>query len=147
MNAAAWAVLVLAAASAGTYCGAIASAAVRGTSGPPIPLAPILTATALFAFSRVFASSLPLSLIAALFLVLAAAQVAAAKGPHLLKKALSLVPLAAMLLVAVTQLAGTPAQIFQDALAATLCLPAPMLAARALGHFYLIRKAALDRVR
>jgi len=147
MNAVSWTVLVLSGASAGIYCGAIAAALARRTDGPPIPLAALLTATALFAFSRVFSTALPLALIAALFLLVAAVQTAIAKGPPALKKALSLVPLAAMLLVSASQFAANAALPFQDALAVVLSLPAPIVAVSALWHFYLIRKTSLDGVR
>lgn len=148
MNAAGWALLFGAAASAGVYCGGLTALARGRWKGGNIPLPGLLAATALFAFARVFQSSAPLAVLAALFCAVAVVQISVFKRADILLKALTIVPPAAMGIVSVTQVfATTLSSVFQAALAATLCAPIVLTFALSLRNLHLVRKTAFDRVR
>jgi len=148
LSAASWAVLILASVSAGVYCGVLCALASGRWIAGRIPFSGLLAATALFAFARLFATATPLGILASLFALVAIVQIASARSADVSLRLLTLVPLAAMLIISAGQIAGaiSPA-VFQNALAGTLCAPAPIALALSLRNFNLVRKAAFDRVR
>lgn len=130
-----WITLVLAAASAGVFCGTIA-AQTRGAPAGRVPLPALLVAAALFAFSRIF-GGVAASALTAIFCGIAFAQIVRAHESPPRQKTLALVPVVAMFLIAASPLLGTAGGVTAGLLVAVLCAPLPLAIGLRLWERYL----------
>jgi len=135
MNLVPWITLVLAAGSAGVFCGTIAAHA-RGAASGRIPLPGLLVATALFGFSRLF-GGVAADALTAIFCGIAGAQIVRAPESAPRQKALALVPVAAMLFIAAAPLLGAAGGAVAGLLVAALCAPLVIAVLFALWERYL----------
>lgn len=141
-----WAGIVIAGASAGVYAAGLFLVVTKRWGGQAAAFPALLSAIALFAFSRLFPQSFAVCALAALFLLVALRQLLRSR-PGLVQ-ALALIPVCAMLVVAIAPFFGASGQfVLQYVLIALLCLPAPIALAAGLRNLYLIRQTALDHIR
>ena len=141
-----WLGIVFAGASAGVYAAGLFFVMTKRWRGEAAAFPALLSAIALFAFSRAFAQGFAFSALAALFLLVAFRQMLRAQFGLL--QLLALIPICAMLIIAISPFFGATAQsALQYLLIAVLCLPAPIALAAGLRDFYLIRQTPLNRIR